>query len=461
MRRSNTQKTQSTLDTRPGPSRRGFLEGLLAGGAAVSLPLPRLAMAMNGNGDGFLDGRPLPRRFGVWFFGNGINPTSWHPEGPGGVGADWSLTPSLAPLGAHKSHLSVLSGYEVKVDGAHVGGCAGAMTGAHPHEHGGAALPSIDQLIAAGPVGRGTPLRSIEVGLSKATPAGPQPLLHAISHQGPAAVNYPEYDPQRLYARLFGLTAVPEDVRIGRRSVLDAVLGGFGRLQRAVGQSDRRRLEAHADGIRDLERRLGQPAMGLCGGVQRPGPEIRADDREEAPGALNDVMSRMMAMALACDLTNVFSYVFTLPAAHVYYRHMGADYERSFHEDIVHLVDALPDGYGMVTRGVAYAMQCLAVTLDHFAAVDIGGGGTLLDEMAMLVTSDTSYGWTHENRDYPALVIGRACGALRGDVHVGATGQQRNYSDILLTLAKLGGVQGDSLGMGETQSSTIVGEILA
>ncbi len=449
-----------TIKSSKAPSRRGFLKGLLAGGAAVSLPLPRLAMAMNGNGDGFLDGRPLPRRFGVWFFGNGINPTSWHPAGPGGSGSDWALSPSLAPLGAHKGYLSVLSGYQNMVDGAHVGGCAGAMTAAHPHERGGAALPSIDQLVAAGPVGRGTPMRSIEVGLSKATPAGPQPLLHAISHQGPSAVNYPEYDPQRLYARLFGLSAVPEEVRLSRRSVLDAVLGDFGKLQRTVGAGDRRRLEAHADGIRDLERRLGEMVQGLCGGVQAPGADVRADDREEAPAGLHDAMSRMMAMALACDLTNVFSYVFTLPAAHVYYRHLGPDFERSYHEDIVHLVDALPNGYDMVTQGVVYTMESLAVTLDHFAAVDTGAGN-LLDELAMLVTSDTSYGWTHENHDYPALVVGKACGALRGDVHVGAAPQQRNFSDILLTLARMGGVQADSIGMNETLSSTVVRDILA
>ena len=52
-------------------SRRRFLRGVLAGGAMVSVPLPRLANAMNSNGDGFVDGSALPKRFGMWFFGNG------------------------------------------------------------------------------------------------------------------------------------------------------------------------------------------------------------------------------------------------------------------------------------------------------------------------------------------------------------------------------------------------------
>ncbi len=460
MTASDTRKTRPTGDDRLDVTRRGCLRGLLAGGALATLPLPRLARAMGPNGDRFADGRPLPRRFGVWFFGNGIHPEAWHPAGPGGTGSDWSLSRSLSPLAAHKAYLSVLSGYEVRADGAHVGGTAGALTGAVPHASGGAQRPSIDQLVAAGPVGEGTPLRSVEVGLSKATPAGPQPLLHAISHQGPSAVNYPEYDPHRLYGRLFGLSAAPDAERLSRRSVLDVVRGDFTALRARVGQGDRRRLDAHADAVRDLERRLAEIPMGACGGIAPPAADVRADDREEAPAALHDVMSRMIAMALACDLTNVFSYAFTLPAAHVYYRHLGEAFERSFHEDIVHLVDAIPDGYGLVAQGVEYTMQALATTLDHFAATAVGGG-TLLDELAMLVTSDVSYGWTHEMRDYPALVVGRACGALRGDVHVPADGAQRNFSDILLTLARVGGVRADALGLGACRSTTTVDAIVA
>ena len=95
-----------------------------------------------------------------------------------------------------------------------------------------------------------------------------------------------------------------------------------------------------------------------------PGSNIQADEREEAPPELHDAMSRMMSMALARDLTRVCSYVFSLPAAHVY-RHLGPEFERSFHEDIVHLVDGIPNGYGLVSQGVQYAIG-LAVTLSTY-----------------------------------------------------------------------------------------------
>lgn len=445
--------------TRKTLGRRSFLRGLLAGGAAVTLPLPRLAMALDDNGDRFVDGQAVPGRFGVWFFGNGIDPPKWHPAGSGGVGGAWSLSEQLAPLAAFKEYLTVLTGFEVKTGDAHVGGTAGAMTGAPPDELGSAMLPSIDQVVAK-IIGDQTAYRSIEVGLSKATPAGAQPVLHAISHQGPAAPLYPEFDPHRLFGRLFGVSAAAPELRTARRSVLDAVLQDFKEVSGLVGQADRQRLEAHAEGIRALERRLERTPGASCGLVSAPGAAIQADDREEAPAALNDAMSQMIAMALACDLTHVFSYCFTLPAGHVYYRHLGADFDRSFHEDIVHLVDGIDNGYGLVTQGVRYAMECLAVTLGHLKAQTTATGGNLLDEMCVFSTSEVSAGWTHDMRDHPLLLIGKAGGRLRTDLHHVVSGQ-RNASEVLMTIANLYGAGVSEYGLQMARATTGVSEVLA
>jgi hypothetical protein len=166
-------------------------------------------------------------------------------------------------------------------------------------------------------------------------------------------------------------------------------------------------------------------------------------------------MSRMLATALACDLTHVFSYTFSLPAAHVYYRHLGPEFDRSFHEDIVHLVDGIEGGYGLVSKGVSYATESLAVTLGHLQAAS----ATLLDESAIYVTSDVSSGWDHGMRDFPALVLGRG-GKLRGDVHVAASQQQGNLSDVLLTLAQNAGLPVDALGEGDLRSKGPVAGLL-
>jgi hypothetical protein len=62
-------------------SRRTVLRGMLAGGVSVTVPLPRLCAMLNGNGTAYAAGAPLPVRFGVFFFGNGIITERWVPSG--------------------------------------------------------------------------------------------------------------------------------------------------------------------------------------------------------------------------------------------------------------------------------------------------------------------------------------------------------------------------------------------
>ena len=53
--------------------RRGFLCGSLQG-VAISVGLPFLDLFLNSNGNALAaTGAPLPRRFGTWFFGCGMN----------------------------------------------------------------------------------------------------------------------------------------------------------------------------------------------------------------------------------------------------------------------------------------------------------------------------------------------------------------------------------------------------
>ncbi|HWO13905.1 MAG TPA: DUF1552 domain-containing protein, partial [Polyangiaceae bacterium] len=102
------------MTTRHPISRRAVLRGMLAGGVAVSVPLPRLAGMLNGNGTAYAQGAPLPVRFGTWFFGNGIIPDRWVPSTTG-QGDGWQLSEQLAPLAEVKPWLSVLTGLSIKV----------------------------------------------------------------------------------------------------------------------------------------------------------------------------------------------------------------------------------------------------------------------------------------------------------------------------------------------------------
>ena len=63
-------------------SRRTVLRGVL-GGATIALPLPRLLAMLDDNGTAYAAGGELPRRYGTWFFGNGIIPDRWVPSATG------------------------------------------------------------------------------------------------------------------------------------------------------------------------------------------------------------------------------------------------------------------------------------------------------------------------------------------------------------------------------------------
>ena len=66
-------------------------------------------------------------RFVLWFWGNGVIPTKWTPET---IGANWTPSEQLSALSDWTQDVSVITGFEVKVDNlkAHLSGPAGFFT---------------------------------------------------------------------------------------------------------------------------------------------------------------------------------------------------------------------------------------------------------------------------------------------------------------------------------------------
>src|SRR5439155_20080347 len=69
--------------------RRRMLQGMVAG-VPIAIALPRLDAMLDGNGLAYAGGRPLPRRFGVWAFANGVHLDRWVPKKTG-RGNEWEL----------------------------------------------------------------------------------------------------------------------------------------------------------------------------------------------------------------------------------------------------------------------------------------------------------------------------------------------------------------------------------
>ncbi|MEQ9498000.1 MAG: DUF1552 domain-containing protein [Deltaproteobacteria bacterium] len=414
-------------------SRRTLLKGAL-GGATVTVGLPALECMLNSHGTALANGT-LPKRFGIWFWGNGVLPAKWVPTGEG---TEWTLSDQLSPLADVKDDISVVSGMSVKTGNAipHGSGPGGIFSGAPLILQGGEeytfSTPSIDQFIAR-EIGGETRFRSLELG------AKPGP---GLSFNGPNSKNPPESSPRRFFDRIFGgnFTLPGDDptpdprLRL-RRSVLDAVMGDVGRLNARLSMHDKQRLDQHLTGIRDLERRLERleqnpPSLESCALPDRPAETFPDVDGRPPMPEIARAMADVLALALACDQTRVFSFWFTYPVNNVLFPGMPAGHHRLTHDE--------PGEQPMVNDIVKLITTELAYFVARLKSIP-EGDATLLDSCAVLATSDTSWGRNHTLDDYPIVIAGNACGALRKGVHYRSPSNE-NASMVLLSLVRAMGI---------------------
>ncbi len=446
--------------------RRMFLRGVL-GGTAVSVALPPLEAMFGVNGRALAAGGAPPKRFIVWFWGNGIRRAQWTPDV---VGPAWQPKAEMAPLLADpalKPYLAPVTGYEIKTDThPHHSGMAGIMTGAKYFLVGPVrdtivstfAYPSIDQVVADSlaaqdPTSR-TPFRSIELGVSRFRGSDEGTTFQHLSHNGPNNVNPSEYEPIRVFNRLFGM---PSDAQRdgARRSVLDAVLTQIDGLKQRVGARDRTRLDQHFESVRAIELRLAATAV-QCTRPDRPLDGYPDVDGHEQIRERNEIMSDLMATAFACDLSRVGSVLFSTAGSGVIYWMVGA--QNGFHQICHDERDTGPEQQPTVHAGVTFEMEQLAYFLNRLRTTE-EGDGNLLDNSAVLCTTELSEGFTHSNDEFPIIVAGRAGGALNPGKHVRSSSRE-NTTKVLLTLLRAMGDTRPSYGVDLGATSDVISELL-
>lgn len=433
------------MPSRPIP-RRTLLRGLL-GGAAVSVGLPLLDVFLNRNGNALASGNPLPKRFGIFFWGNGVLEQNWAPDKSGDT---WEPSPTLTPLAEMRSEITVVSGMKVYTGNTvpHGSGPAGLLSGTTllSEDVDSFTAPSIDQIIASA-IGGDTRFRSLEVGVQKAD--------RCMSFNGPHSTNPPECSPRALYERLFldGFVAPGSGPKVDprlalRRSVLDAVSDDAKRLQGKLGAADKIRLEQHFEGVRALELQLKKleenpPNLAACKLPDDPGDDLADIDGRPQLAATCRAMSKLLAMALACDQTRVFSLWFSRPVNNMLFPKVSAGHHQLTHDE--------PDGQPQVLEILQYILGEYNQMLKEFAAIK-EGDSTLLDNCAILGTTDCSYARAHSVENYPLLIAGSAGGALKKGMHYHSVASE-NTSKVILSLARAMGLSLASFGVDAGMSS--------
>jgi hypothetical protein len=447
-------------------SRRTVLRGMMAGGASVAVPLPRLGGMLNSNGTAFAAGGALPVRFGTWFFGNGIIPSRWVPTKTG-VGSEWTLSEQLSPLLEVKPWISVVTGLNIKGPdiSAHQSHPVQVLTGGNTGG-GIVQLPTIDQQVAAALPKAATFPSGLHVGICS-TGGGTGQGIN-LSYSGPSAPNPPNLSPTKLFMQLVqyastggGGTPKPADPELlRRRMVLDAVAEDAKALRTRLGVDDRQRLDRHLSGVQQLQAQITQIEMPrMTGTIVDPD---KAYAKRGADGSVTrlrcQAFADLLVFALAGDLTRVFSFAFTSPACHGQYGDCGLS--GSFHEDYGHRNS--PRGYASATEGfntgIKFTLSCLTDMLVKMRDTP-DGAGNLLDNSAIFTSSCVSESSTHSGVDFPILISGKAGGKLRGDIHFRQVGE--NVSKAGFTLMQAMGTNVTSFGKTDGLVSSGIPDLLA
>lgn len=440
-------------------SRRKFLRGMMAT-SAVTVALPALEAFTNTTGTAYASGNAFPKRYGLFYWGNGVHPDLWIPER---TGTEWELSPQLAPFANVKSSLSVLTGLEVKLPNliAHSSGPCGLLSGgplAGSNRDGDDdfpifELPSLDRIIA-NEIGNDTRFRSVEVAV--------EPGAKGLSYNSAESLNPPESNPVEIFNRLFGagFRAPGEEPIIDpklalRRSVLDAVLGDANKLRQRLGMADQARLDQHLTGIRELELRIARiesdpPSLAACVRPEEPRTPPMVDGRHNMRER-SRIMSDLMVMAYACDLTRVINYTYSDLLSNNLYPDATAGHHQLTHDEPGDMPQCQAITYSMM-EDFAYYLEALKAIPE--------GDGTLLDNCVILGTTDVSYARTHQIDEYPILLAGNAGGTLNSGIHYRSETKE-NASHVPFSILRALGVQVASYGKDEGYVTKGLAEIEA
>jgi hypothetical protein len=400
----------------------------------------------------------MPKRLLLFFTPHGTIYDQWR---PGGADTNFTLSPILQPLAAHKSKLVVINGLRINGDyhpncalAPHPIGMSTLWTGARVNDIETATAggnvpvgvwstgPSIDQVIA-NRLNAGT-FRSLELGVQTSIS---QCAFRTIYSGARTALN-PQTDPRAVYNSLFaGINADAarlERVRFEKQSMIDVNKAEVDALMRRAGAHDRAKLEAHLTALRDLERQLAQNTAGAC---QSPAVPAAVD-----PGNVGnrpeifDQQASLVAAAFACDLTRVASLQFSNGHDNVPYPWLG--YQGAHHDNLSH-DEGSPAARATRIQICTWFSQKFAVLLDKLNAVR-EGTGTMLDNTLVVWGTEVATG-AHNFDNVPFVVAGGGNHGVRSGRLLNAGGAFHHR--LLVSIAQYMG-QADITRFGDLDAGT-------
>jgi hypothetical protein len=455
-------------------SRRQVLKGV---GVTVALPLLDAMVPARGWAQG---ARPKVRLAAIEMVHGSAGATKFGAEknmwSPAQVGRSFDLTPSsLSPLEGFRDHLTIVSNTDVRnaeafeapeIGGDHFRSSAVFLTQMHPRQTQGSDVrvgTSLDQYYAQ-KYGQDTAIPSLQLCIENVDQAGGCSYGYSCVYTDSiswASPNEPlpmVRDPRTVFDMLFGVGATPQDRAERRRedrSILDWITEDMTRLRNTLGASDRARLSAYLEDIREIERRIQRVEAQNASGEPRelPGAPIGVPDSFEEHIKL---MFDLQAVAFASDITRVFAFKLGRDASNRVFADSGTS--TGFHSASHH--GEREDRVTAFARINRYHISMLPYFLDKLRRTP-DGDGTLLDNTMVIYGSPMGNSNVHNHKRCPLIVAGHAGGQLKGGVHIKAA-DGTPMANAMLSMVQMLGLPmekfGDStaaMDLNQVQSTTL------
>jgi len=367
---------------------------------------------------------------------------------PSGSGADFKLSPILEPLESYKHYVTSFSHLENKAPRGSVHGLFPAtwLSGIRPDQSATGAMmaPTIDQMIAAH-IGADSVLPSLEVSSettvqAAACASGACYYSSTLSFRNATTPLPMEFNPRKVFTQLFGAGDTPEEretIAHRKASLLDMIIDRAHELERTLGPRDRIVLENYLESVRETERRLEKASARDLSDLDLPDAPIGAlPDFDEQVRMMFD----LIALAYQADITRVASYFMVGEATNRSYNHIGVP--DGFHPLSHHANNK--ERLEKLVRIQRYHVERFADFVDKLANIP-EGDGTLLDNSMFMFGSNMSNSDRHNNYPLPIILVGGACGQLRGGQHVELP-EYTTLSNLHLTVLNKAGLEMTSIG---------------
>jgi hypothetical protein len=397
--------------------------------------------------------RPKSRFVGI-FVPHGMAPGYWVPKS----GTAFDMPAILTPLEPYRRHLTILSGLHSRSAEPPPGQspadhwvASAFMSAIKPKRTAGADVhngTTIDQLVAQ-KIGQETLLPSLQLAVedpgansSNCGEGYSCAYTNSISWSAPSKPLPMELNPQVVFERMFGDGATASERRARRernRSVIDSVMGGLKRLRTDLSGTDRARLDAYAEDVREIERRL---QIAMQASTVAPAESTVPVGVPESFDEHIKLQFDLLALAFRGDITRVGTLLYARDLTQRTYPESGTT--TGFHSQSHHGED--PKRLEEYARLNRYHIAMLAHLVEKLANTPEGDGSMLLDHALILYGSNMGNSSMHYHYDVPHLIVGGASGRVQGDRHLSYPSKTVPTGNLLVSILDKFDIHVDGVG---------------